>query len=127
MLPLAARSRRALVAATLVALAPPAAAKKHKPKPKPFATRLVQSELSDPLPVTAGSDVVAQADCGGKGKVVSCGYQMAATAAQLSNVFVIAVAPADDTRAACVAHIARTSEVGSTPGARITAIALCLA
>jgi hypothetical protein len=116
----------ALLAA--LSLAEPSLAKKRKPKPrsKPFVTRVVQSELSAALQTPAGSTVFATVDCGKAGSVLSCGYQLSATAAQLVNVIVIAVA-SDDERRECTATIERTSDAGATAGAQIQTRAICLA
>ena len=103
--------------------------KKKCKKPCPVdsggSTRLVISAPSDPLPVTAGSSVVASADCGGISTVVSRGYQMSATPEQLVNVFVIDLGTTNDGLSRCDAALRRTAEVGSTAGAQIIARAVC--
>jgi hypothetical protein len=75
-----------------------------------------------------GSLVTATAECGGKGKVVSCGYQTGADAEPNVNVLVQAVLP-DDERSTCSASLLRTAEVGSSTsfGGTIQAVAICLA
>lgn len=89
-------------------------------------TRLVNSEASNSLPVTAGASVGVTADCDGIGKVVACGHLVSvATPAQLVNVLVSSAGPNDD-RSGCFAVLRRTAEAGSTAGAQIFAKALCL-
>jgi hypothetical protein len=90
-----------------------------------LATRFAAADPSGPLPVTAGAVVASDADCGGEGQVVACGYSMSATPEQLVNTFVTRVEPNGD-RSGCIAQLRRTAEVGSTAGARIEATALCL-
>jgi hypothetical protein len=94
--------------------------------PAQFATVVKDGQESEPLGVTAGSLVVGEVDCGGPGKAIGCGYQMSATPAQLVNVAVIRV-EAYLNGSKCIAVIQRTAEAGSTAGARIEAIATCLA
>ena len=96
--------------------------KKHKGT---LSTQVQISVNSNPLPITAGSSVSAFVPCGGEGTVVSCGYQTTTNAAQLVNAFVDNVAPNTD-RSACAASLIRTTETGSTAGATIQAIAVCL-
>jgi hypothetical protein len=90
-----------------------------------FATRKVIGANSESLPAATGSRVSATVDCGGEGKVVSCGYQTGGDATQFVNVFVSAVGSNPD-RSVCVASLLRTTDVGSTAGANIQATAVCL-
>ena len=127
----AVRSFGALTVALLAALglANDGSAKKRKKRKKRgsgFATRRVESESSTPLSGGAGGGACAFADCGGSGKVVSCGYQTSTDPAQLVNTFVHLVAPLEDS-SRCVACLERIVSTGSTDGATIQAIALCLA
>jgi hypothetical protein len=85
----------------------------------------VISADSDELQTAAGSRVEVVADCGGEGKVVSCGYQTSDEPSELVNAFVLFVEP-DLTNTGCSAALFRTTEVGSTAGATIQAVALCL-
>jgi hypothetical protein len=80
---------------------------------------------SENLAAATGSRAAATADCGGEGKVVSCGYQTGGDAAQFVNVFVSGVG-SNPVRSVCVASLLRTTEVGSTAGANIQATAVCL-
>jgi hypothetical protein len=91
----------------------------------PFATKYVFSAPSPPLPVASGSHVDGLADCGGRGRVVSCGYELFGTTPQLANAIVIGVGT-DADRRLCVAHLFRVVSVGSSPGALIHATAVCL-
>jgi hypothetical protein len=95
------------------------------PVPFQFATRVEVSASSIDLQTAAGSEVSAFADCGGEGKVVSCGYQTSDDPAELVNAFVNAV-EANSTRSGCNAFLFRTAEAGATAGASIQAVAVCL-
>jgi hypothetical protein len=75
------------------------------------------------LAVATGSAVDSIVTCG-KGKVLSCGYNVGATAAQMVNVIVKGVA-ADQDLSICQAMLERTTNVGSTAGATIIAYAIC--
>jgi hypothetical protein len=109
----------AVLLAALGLVEPAAAGKRHG-----FQTRLEVSSNSAALPATAGSTVLATADCGGVGKVISCGHQTPASADQLVNVFISFVEPNSD-RSNCSVEIIRTAEAGSTAGAKIQAVAIC--
>jgi hypothetical protein len=89
-----------------------------------FKTRKVNSALSDPLATAAGSRVSATAECGGVGKVVSCGYVTDGGAAAFVNVFVETMV--SNNEGSCFANLLRTSEAGSIAGAAIKAVAICL-
>ena len=89
-----------------------------------FRTRLVVSVNSAPLPVESGSTVNATAECGGDGKVLSCGFQADNTGEQLVNVFVLTVA-SNTARSSCQAFLRRTAGSGSVAGATIQATAIC--
>jgi hypothetical protein len=129
---------RAIGAAGLAALAAfgladaSSAKKKKRKKTKKkgsrgsgFATRLEFSEFSDPLPVETGSQVVASVDCGGPGRVVSCGYQINGVGPLLVNTAITVVEPNGDL-SSCAASLQRASDVGATAGAQIQAVAICL-
>ena len=67
------------------------------------------------------------ADCGGAGRVVSCGYDVSVGAnAQVANLLVQQVVPFAE-RDRCRAILTRTADAGSTAGATIRAVAICLA
>jgi len=121
---LAAAGVALLGAAGPVQAAPRPARKSRCACPTTLATRRVVSEPSPTLPVERVTTVAA-AECGGPGKVVSCGYQLGGTVAQFVNVAVTVVGPTADA-AACVVHIARIAEAGSVAGAVVRATALCL-
>jgi hypothetical protein len=92
-----------------------------------FTTRIVTSANSADLGTSVGDRVVAVAECGGEGKVVSCGYAIVGVSAgSLVNAIVSVVAP-EPTRSKCSAFLLRTADGGSTPDASIQAIAICLA
>jgi hypothetical protein len=90
-----------------------------------LTTRTVVSADSNELQTAAGSRVEAFADCGEVGKLVSCGFQTSDDPAGLVNAFVFFVEP-DLTHSGCVAALLRTTEVGSTAGATIQSVAVCL-
>ncbi len=134
----AARDRRASLKALgaagaavlgVAGLADGASARKRRKRrcscPNSLATRLVVSSNSADLATAAGSQVSANADCGGVGKVVSCGYQTGGSAAQFVNAVVNGVGATSD-RSECVALLLRTAESGATAGAHIQATAVCL-
>jgi hypothetical protein len=90
-----------------------------------FKTKTVIGANSESLPAATGSRVIATVDCGGEGKVVSCGYQTSGDATLFVNVFVSGVA-SNPARSVCVASLLRTTDVGSSAGANIQATAVCL-
>jgi hypothetical protein len=95
------------------------------PAAPPLQTRVEFSTNSSPLPTAQGSTVEATANCGGAGKVVSCGYQVNGDTEQLLDVIVEFVKP-DNTRSTCVASLRRVLTNSSTAGATIQAVAICL-
>jgi hypothetical protein len=101
--------------------------KKRDPAGSRFATRVVISAPSDPLTEAEGSLVTATAECGGTGKVVSCGYLTRTEAEEYVNVLVQAVQP-DSERSSCSASLLRTVEVGFSTSFKgtIQAMAICL-
>jgi hypothetical protein len=66
------------------------------------------------------------ADCGGAGKVVTCGYQLNGDAAKFANLVVVVFGPLGD-RSGCEAQIAHGAGADSTAGATVRVTALCLA
>jgi hypothetical protein len=89
---------------------------------RPFRTTFVLGDASDSLPAAASSHVSASAKCG-KGKVVSCGYQLAGQTAGFGSVIVEFVGT-NFARSACFAGLWRTSD--SNFGVQIQATAVCL-
>jgi hypothetical protein len=90
-----------------------------------FKTREVRSEVSQPLPAQANTGVTVTADCGGEGKVLSCGYEASGDATQLVNVVVLTV-HSNEERSVCFASLLRTSANGAVAGGKIRAFAICL-
>ena len=119
----------AALLATVGVVETASAKKKRKSKPGPvgpaFATRVEFSAPSDPLPVSEGSTVQATADCGGEGRVVSCGHQVSGDANELLSVIVAAVKP-NNARSSCSADMTRVVTADSVEGVTIQAIAICL-
>jgi hypothetical protein len=75
--------------------------------------------------VALESTVIAAANCGGEGRVLSCGYQMDNSSAELANVIVQTLEP-NSARDKCSVFLQRTAGADSVAGATIQAVAICL-
>jgi hypothetical protein len=89
-----------------------------------FDLRREISGNSNPLPLAAGSNVSAFANCGGEGKAIACSYQLSGSAAQLANTVVQSFG-SDSQFSGCGVNLTRTTDVGSSAGATTQAIAIC--
>jgi hypothetical protein len=98
------------------------------PIPTVRVTRYVGGAPSDPLAVAVDSTASSNADCGGLGTVVTCGYLLSGTGAQLANVIVRQMEANDGENelSNCIVTMVRTAEAGSTAGAQIQAVATCV-
>lgn len=115
--------------------ATPAAKKRRKRKAGPggppgppgppgsdFASVIVPGAFSTGLGAAAGDERAATASCGGAGKVLGCGHEVATTTGQSPHLFVRFIGPELD-GSGCRAIVMGTDAAAA--GATIRAIAVC--